>query len=160
MATKSLLQANAESLITSASMAATTTTDSLANRQVVSAPPLIYHWTQLESFRWSPPGPTPNSVAPLAASSTSLPSQAPTKLHGSLFHFQRLEALTANDSDGKPLTDFRREQFGGTIGGPIKRDKAFFFFSSENIYEQLTRANLSEPDWANSMSYFCPGDYC
>ncbi|MCA1573569.1 MAG: TonB-dependent receptor [Acidobacteria bacterium] len=65
-------------------------------------------------------------------------------VHGSLFHFQRLEALTANDSDGKPLTDFRREQFGGTIGGPIRRDKAFFFFSSENINERLTRANLSE----------------
>ncbi|CAN5739347.1 hypothetical protein BH20ACI3_BH20ACI3_27540 [soil metagenome] len=65
-------------------------------------------------------------------------------VHGSLFHFQRLEALTANDSNGKPLTDFRREQFGGTIGGPIRRDKAFFFFSSENINERLTRANLSE----------------
>ncbi len=66
------------------------------------------------------------------------------EVHGSLFYFQRLEALTANDSDGKPLTDFRREQFGGTIGGPIRRDKAFFFFSNENIYEKLTRANLSE----------------
>ncbi len=67
------------------------------------------------------------------------------ELHGSLFHFQRLEALTANASDGTPLTDFRREQFGGTIGGPIKRDKAFFFFASENIAERLTRANLSIP---------------
>lgn len=65
------------------------------------------------------------------------------EFHGSLFHYQRLEALTANDSNGQPLTDFRREQFGGTIGGPIKRDKAFFFFASENIFERLTRANLS-----------------
>ena len=65
------------------------------------------------------------------------------EFHGSLFHFQRLEALTANASDGTPLTDFRREQFGGTVGGPIKKDKAFFFFSSENIFERLTRANLS-----------------
>jgi hypothetical protein len=67
------------------------------------------------------------------------------EFHGSLFHFQRLEALTANASDGTPLTDFHREQFGGTVGGPIKRDKAFFFFSSENIFEGLTRANLSNP---------------
>lgn len=65
------------------------------------------------------------------------------EFHGSLFHFQRLEALTADASDGTPLTDFRREQFGGTIGGPIKKDKAFFFISSENITERLTRANLS-----------------
>lgn len=66
-------------------------------------------------------------------------------VHGSLFHFQRLEALTANASDGKPLKDFRREQFGGAIGGPIKKDKAFFFFAIESIRERLTRANLSVP---------------
>ncbi len=66
------------------------------------------------------------------------------EFHGSLFHFQRLEALTANTSDGKPLTDFHREQFGGTIGGPIKKDKTFFFLAFEHIRENLTRANLSE----------------
>jgi len=67
------------------------------------------------------------------------------QVHGSLFHFQRLEALTANTSDGKPLKDFRREQFGGTVGGPIQKDKAFYFFSFEGIREKLTRANLSDP---------------
>jgi hypothetical protein len=66
------------------------------------------------------------------------------ELHGSAFHFQRLEALTADTSDGKPLQDFHREQFGGTIGGPIRRDRAFFFFAFEQIVENLTRANLSE----------------
>jgi hypothetical protein len=65
--------------------------------------------------------------------------------HGSLFHFQRLEALTAHTADGKPLTDFHREQFGGNVGGPIKRDKAFFFVAAEQIFENLTRANLSDP---------------
>ena len=34
---------------------------------------------------------------------------------GSLFHFQRLEGLTADASDGTPPTDFHREQFGGTV---------------------------------------------
>jgi len=67
------------------------------------------------------------------------------QVHGSLFHFQRLEALAAHTSDGKPLKDFRREQFGGTVGGPIQKDKAFFFLSFEGIRERLTRANLSEP---------------
>ena len=54
-----------------------------------------------------------------------------------------MEALTANTSDGKPLRDFHREQFGGTIGGPIKQDKAFYFFAFEGIRENLTRDNLS-----------------
>src|SRR5437773_10988555 len=67
------------------------------------------------------------------------------EVHGSLFHFQRLEGLTSNTSDGKPLKDFRREQFGGTVGGPIRKDKAFFFLSFEGIRETLTRANLSDP---------------
>jgi outer membrane receptor for ferrienterochelin and colicin len=67
------------------------------------------------------------------------------EVHGSAFYFQRLEALTANTSDGKPLEDFHREQYGFTIGGPIKKDRAFFFFAFEGINENLTRANLSEP---------------
>jgi Carboxypeptidase regulatory-like domain/TonB-dependent Receptor Plug Domain len=66
-------------------------------------------------------------------------------VHGSVFYFQRLEALTAHTSDGKPLKDFNRKQFGGTIGGPISRNKAFFFFAFEGIRETLSRANLSEP---------------
>lgn len=65
-------------------------------------------------------------------------------VHGSLFYYQRLEALTSNTSDGRSLTDFHREQFGGTIGGPIVRDKAFYFFAYEQILENLSRANLGE----------------
>jgi len=65
-------------------------------------------------------------------------------VRGSLFHFQRLEDLTSNTSDGKPLKDFHREQFGGTLGGPIVKDKAFFFLALEGIRENLQRPNLSE----------------
>jgi outer membrane receptor for ferrienterochelin and colicin len=65
------------------------------------------------------------------------------ELHGSLFHFQRLEALTSDTSDGKPLKDFRREQFGGNVGGPFKKDRAFYFLNFEQITGNLTRDNLS-----------------
>lgn len=65
-------------------------------------------------------------------------------VHGTLFYFQRLEALTSNTSDGKPLKDFSREQLGGTAGGPLKRDKVFFFVALEGIRENLQRPNLSE----------------
>jgi hypothetical protein len=63
--------------------------------------------------------------------------------HGSLFHFQRLEALTGDLSDGTKLVNFHREQFGGTLGGPVKRDKAFYFFAIEGITGSFQRPNLS-----------------
>ncbi len=72
-----------------------------------------------------------------------IPKSGTNDFHGSLFYFQRLEALTANTSDGRPLRDFHREQFGGTAGGAFKKDKAFFFTSFEGIRETLTRENLS-----------------
>src|SRR5262249_16683669 len=65
-------------------------------------------------------------------------------LKGSLFHYQRLEGLTSNTSDGKPLQDFHREQFGGTVGGPMVKDKAFYFLALEGVRENLLRPNLSE----------------
>lgn len=67
------------------------------------------------------------------------------ELHGDVFHFQRLEALTSNTADGKPLKDFHREQFGGNIGGPIVKERAFLFGAFEQITGNLTRPNLSEP---------------
>lgn len=62
--------------------------------------------------------------------------------HGSLFHFQRLEALAGELSDGSTLDDFHREQWGGTFGGPIKRDTAFVFVALEGITGNFTRPNL------------------
>jgi hypothetical protein len=64
-------------------------------------------------------------------------------VHGSAFYYQRLEALTSATSDGKPLDGFNRKQFGGSIGGPIKKDKLFFFGSGEGVRENLNRSNLS-----------------
>ncbi len=64
--------------------------------------------------------------------------------HGSLFYFQRLEALTGELSDGTTLENFHREQFGGTFGGPIKRDQAFFFGAVEGITGDFQRPGLSQ----------------
>jgi hypothetical protein len=64
---------------------------------------------------------------------------------GSLFHHQRLEGLTSKTSDGQSLTDFHREQFGGTLGGPLVKDRAFYFVALEGVRENLLRPNLSVP---------------
>ena len=64
-------------------------------------------------------------------------------IKGSLFHFQRMEALTGELSDGTSLEKFHREQFGGTIGGPIRENKAFYFLAFEGITGNFERPNLS-----------------
>jgi hypothetical protein len=64
-------------------------------------------------------------------------------IHGSAFEYFRTQDLSANTSDGKPLQDFRRNQFGGSMGGPIYKDRLFFFGAAEGIRENLTRQNLS-----------------
>jgi Carboxypeptidase regulatory-like domain/TonB-dependent Receptor Plug Domain/TonB dependent receptor len=65
--------------------------------------------------------------------------------HGSVFYFQRAEELSSETSNGQPLTDFHREQFGATLGGPIRKDKMFYFLAFEQITGNLQRANLSAP---------------
>lgn len=49
--------------------------------------------------------------------------------HGSLFEFWRNNALNAHDWNNPANSPLHRNQFGGTMGGPIQKDKTFFFFS-------------------------------
>ena len=63
--------------------------------------------------------------------------------HGSLYEFVRNDVFNANDW-GSVVTKppYRRNQFGGTIGGPIKHDKTFFFFSYAGL-RQMTNTFLA-----------------
>lgn len=49
--------------------------------------------------------------------------------HGDIFEFFRNDVLNARDYFLPDRTSFKRNLFGGTIGGPIKKDKTFFFGS-------------------------------
>src|SRR5580704_1416207 len=55
------------------------------------------------------------------------------QIHGSTFDFFRNRVLDANDFFNIPLgiprLDLKRNQFGGTLGGPIRKDKIFFFLA-------------------------------
>jgi hypothetical protein len=77
-------------------------------------------------------------------------------LHGSLFEYQRLQALTSATADGTPLTNFHREQLGGSVGGHIIKDKLFYFGAAEGIDENLLRANLSAYNASTLGSAPCP----
>lgn len=60
------------------------------------------------------------------------------ELHGSAFEFLRNSALDSrNFFDGATIPPFRRNQFGGTMGGPIKRDKTFYFGGYEGLRQAL-----------------------
>jgi hypothetical protein len=59
-------------------------------------------------------------------------------LHGSAYEFLRNSALDArNFFDGTKIPPFRRNQFGGSLGGPVKKDKAFFFVNYEGLRSAL-----------------------
>ncbi len=59
------------------------------------------------------------------------------ELHGSLFEYFRNDALAATDffsnAAGRKKPMFRFNQFGGTVGGPIKKNKTFFFGGYEGL---------------------------
>src|SRR6266576_3905665 len=63
------------------------------------------------------------------------------------FRHKALQALPALVRD-QPAPHFAREQFGGSIGGPIKKDKAFWFVSSEYL-DQGNAVQVGERDFTS-----------
>lgn len=69
-------------------------------------------------------------------------------LHGSAFEFVRNTIFNANDWGNQSATPpFHRNQFGGTFGGPLKKNKIFYFLSYDGL-RQITpnfRNNIVVP---------------
>lgn len=64
--------------------------------------------------------------------------------HGNLYEFLRNSALDArNYFDGSKVPEFRRNQFGGSAGGPIKKDKVFIFGDYEGLRQLLNGSQAS-----------------
>ena len=72
------------------------------------------------------------------------------QLHGSLHYYGKDGALSGNPSHGDstlPQPDFTQHQFGFTLGGPIKRDKAFFFVAyDQQIYDETKQTDINRID--------------
>jgi len=61
------------------------------------------------------------------------------EFHGSAFEFLRNDVLDAKnffDRTDLPIPKLRRNQFGGTLGGPIVKDRTFFLLSYEGFRER------------------------
>jgi hypothetical protein len=68
------------------------------------------------------------------------------QFHGSVYEFARNSALDAKnyfESAGAGKAPFQRNQFGGTIGGPIFKDRTFFFADYEGNRQSKGIANIN-----------------
>jgi hypothetical protein len=67
------------------------------------------------------------------------------EFHGSLFEYNRNRALSAKNffATGLPKAPYNRNEFGGSLGGPIKRDKLFFFGAYEALTFRSSQTNSS-----------------
>jgi outer membrane receptor protein involved in Fe transport len=81
------------------------------------------------------------------------------KFHGSVYEFFRDASLDANDwfanRAGNPIPPLRRHNYGGTIGGPIIKNKTFFFFD----YDGLRQTGLSTATGAVPSDAMRAGDF-
>ncbi len=68
---------------------------------------------------------------------------------GAAFLFFRNQSLSGQNPDavaaGLPTEDFSNYQFGGNVGGPIKKDRAFFFFAYERNDGKSSKPNSIDP---------------
>ena len=78
------------------------------------------------------------------------------EFHGELFEFFRNDALDARNFFTFTSTEpppFKRNQFGGQLGGPIIKEKLFFFFSYEGL-RQRQRVDLNSLVLSDSQRAF------
>ena len=65
-------------------------------------------------------------------------------VHGALFEFLRNSALDArNFFDQASVPPFRRNQFGGALGGPVHKNKLFLFGNYEGFQQSLALTSVT-----------------
>jgi hypothetical protein len=84
------------------------------------------------------------------------------ELHGSAFEFLRNTELNARNFFALKRPPFKLNQFGGTVGGPIKKNNTFFFFSAQDLQQRSAPnpVSLTVPSPANrggDFSNLLPG---
>jgi len=83
------------------------------------------------------------------------------QLHGSLFEFLRNEKLNARNFFAVTVPPFKRNQYGGTLGGPIRKNKLFYFTSYQGTRERsapgsVTATVLSQAERQGDFSEILP----
>src|SRR6185295_17178908 len=81
----------------------------------------------LQEFRLATSSQDASNGMHSGAAVNSVMKSGTNAFHGDLFEFVRNNAFNARDFFAVKNDGLKRNQFGGTIGGPIQRDKMFFF---------------------------------
>lgn len=78
------------------------------------------------------------------------------QFRGGVYDFVRHDALDAKQFFALQKGELKRSQYGGTLGGPIRRDRAFFFFAYQGLNERKgeSRSNLVVPTQAERSGDF------
>src|SRR5205085_6469119 len=91
----------------------------------------------LQEFRVTTTNPNAEQGRSSGAQVSLITKSGTNDYHGSLYEFHRNTVTTANDffnnKAGVERPQLIRNNYGGSIGGPIKRNKAFFFFTYEGF---------------------------
>ena len=79
--------------------------------------------------------------------------------HGNLFEFFRNRALNTRGFFDSEKPDFKQNQFGGTFGGPIKKNRTFFFgsYESRRIVQGISSDLVTVPTLAERTGDFSAG---
>lgn len=135
------------------------------NNLAATIPALIPALDSIQEYRVETNN-VPAAYQSAGAGVVSLVSKSGTnKFHGDLFGYDRPNAFSANDpfvkanqiESGQPNTPpaFHRYQWGGSIGGPIRRDKLFFFADYEGTQQRsLDNATETVPTMAERTGNF------
>jgi Carboxypeptidase regulatory-like domain len=91
----------------------------------------------LEEFRVETSNFSPQYGRFSSAVVTAVTRTGTNQFHGSLFEFVRNTDLNATPWNATLNPPYHRNQFGGVVGGPVKRDKAFFFFSYAGLRQTV-----------------------
>jgi hypothetical protein len=110
----------------------------------------------LQEFRIGTSTAAPDSGLTAGGQISIVTRSGTNQFHGSLFDYFRNTVLDANNwfngvnvfnSTPLPKAPEQQNDFGGTVGGPIRKDRTFFFFSYEGLRLRLPQTALTQvPD--------------
>jgi len=110
----------------------------------IGSPVLRLNAEAIEEFRVNTVNANANEGRGSAAQINLVSKTGTNNWHGALFEWYRGTLFEANDwfnnRDKVPVTPLVRNTYGGAMGGPIKKDKAFFFYSFEGMKERTSTA--------------------